>query len=363
MRLLERKKKDEDGGDEEDNSQDKKRSYLSVNKKYSKTSYTEKFRKRKEPAKPWGKKERLLVLFVLILTLGSSSFLAFKARAWKLPGLPRLKFTNPSLNLFKEEKIILEGDKDKVREIVKSNEVISNFRQITNNLSGVYGFYVTDLETGLSYGVLEEEVFQAASLIKLPVMVAMYLEEEEGSLSLSSKYKLKKSDKVAGAGSLYSKPEGYEISYQELIRLMAKQSDNTAFNIARNLLGDGKIDEIINKIGMTKTSLQKNETTPEDIGIFFEELWNGHIINSQHKDELLDFMTDTLYEEWLTAGVPVDVRVAHKYGREVHVVNDAGIVFADEPFVVVIMSKGVVEKEADEIFPKLVKEIYLIETQ
>jgi len=42
----------------------------------------------------------------------------------------------------------------------------------------------------------------------------------------------------------------------------------------------------------------------------------------------------------------------------VHVVNDAGIVLTDNPFVVVIMSKGVVEKEADEIFPTLSKLVF-----
>jgi hypothetical protein len=38
------------------------------------------------------------------------------------------------------------------------------------------------------------------------------MEEEQGSIDLDTKYKIKNSDKVAGAGSLYSKPEGYEIT-------------------------------------------------------------------------------------------------------------------------------------------------------
>jgi SpoU rRNA methylase family enzyme len=28
------------------------------------------------------------------------------------------------------------------------------------------------------------------------------------------------------------------------------------------------------------------------------------------------------------AGIPQDIRLAHKYGRELHVDNDAGVVFA-----------------------------------
>lgn len=313
-------------------------------------------KKKTEPAKPWGKKERILILLIIIFTAGSSGILALSAREWKLPGVPRIKPRLPSFSFLKDETIILENV-DQVAQVEKANEVKSKFREFTKDLSGVYGLYVIDLSTGFSYGVNETETFQAASFIKLPVMAAMFMEEEVGELDLEAKHILKGSDKAGGSGSLYSKPEGYEITYRNLVRLMGKQSDNTAFNIARDLLGDEKINEVINKIGMQNTSLEENETTPVDIGVFFEGLWNNNIINEENKDELLDYLTDTAYEAWIAEGVP-DVRVAHKFGRETHVVNDAGIVFSDNPFVLVIMSKGVVEREADEIFPKLAKSVY-----
>jgi beta-lactamase class A len=143
---------------------------------------------------------------------------------------------------------------------------------------------------------------------------------------------------------------------------MGRQSDNTAFNVARNYLGEDKIKEYLVRFGMRDTSLSENETTPYDIGNFFENLWNDNLLSAGDRDELLSNLTDTLYEEWLAAGIPSNVRVSHKYGRELHVVNDAGIVFADNPFVIVIVSKGAVEREADEIFPELARSIYNIES-
>jgi beta-lactamase class A len=68
-------------------------------------------------------------------------------------------------------------------------------------------------------------------------------------------------------------------------------------------------------------------------------------------------------KEWLAAGIPASTDVAHKYGREIHVVSDAGIVFADEPFILVLLSKGVVEREADQAFPELSKAIYIQEVK
>ncbi len=316
-------------------------------------------RRKKEPPKLWGKKERLLVFIALALTVGMSAILSLSARSWKLPGLPRIELPSISLPNFGERTIIIEGNKDDVR---KANEAIMSFKEKTTNLSGVYGLYVVRLENGSSYGVNELEIFEAASFIKLPVMVAMYMQAESGDMDLETKHTLLADDKVGGSGSLIGKPAGYTLTYKDLVRLMGKQSDNTAFNIARSILGDDEIDNVIKQIGMANTSLLENETTPYDAGTFFEELWKGNIVSEESRDEILEFLTDTIYEDHLVAGIPDDIQVAHKYGREVHVVNDAGIVFVDEPFIVVIMSKGVVESEADEIIPELAKVVYDIET-
>lgn len=313
-------------------------------------------RVKKEQVKPWGRRERVLVLILLILTVGGSALLGISAREWKLPGIPRIKLSMPSIPFLTNEKVVLEGSSQK--NVEKASQVVSAFTDKTKDLSGVYGLYVIDLNSGFSFGINEHEVFEAASLIKLPVMISMFKESETGDLNLSEKYKLKNSDKIAGAGSLYNKPAGYEISYENLIRLMGKESDNTAFKITRNLLGNVKIDENITKMGLRDTSLENNETSPEDMGELFYDLWLGNILNNENKEKLLGYLTDTNFENWLSKGLPEDVRYAHKYGREVHVVNDAGIVYSDTPFVVVVLSKGVVEGEADAIFPELSKLIY-----
>lgn len=306
-------------------------------------------RKKKKSFEPWGKKERYWVFFVLLGTILTSGVLAFSARSWKLPGLPRI-----SLPSFGSGKIIIENEANDER----AERVVSSFKEKTRGLSGVYGLYVFRLTESSSYGVSEKEKFQAASLIKLPVMLALYMEDEKGSIDLETRYELKEEDKVGGAGSLFSKPAGTVLTYRDLVRYMGKQSDNTAYNIASNILGEEKVKSVISEIGMANTSLENNETTPYDIGLFFKKLWEARIVSKKSRDEILGFLTDTSYEEWLVAGIPPSIRVAHKYGRETHVVNDAGIVYADERFILVIMSKGVVEREADEIFPELTEMVY-----
>ncbi|MFZ5933218.1 MAG: serine hydrolase [Patescibacteria group bacterium] len=293
-------------------------------------------KKRKELPKPWGRRERLLVLVVFLALVFLSLVLSLSSRNFKLPGLPRLRL--PTFN-WGSETIVIEGNK-KERERVEA--VKNSFNDLTRALSGLYSLYIIDLPTALVYGVSEKEVMQAASLIKLPIMSLVYQKYEEGKININ--------EKVPGSQS----------TYKDLVEAMGKRSDNNAQITLVKSLGKEEIQRYIEGIGMLTTSLAENETTPADIGLFFQKLWENKLVSQESRDEILNFLTDTTFEDWIVKGIP-QVRVAHKYGREIHVVNDAGIIFTAEPFVLVIMSDGIVEKEADEVIPRIAKMVYDIE--
>lgn len=281
-------------------------------------------RARKEPIKPWGAKERIIVLAVLLTTVLTSGILALTARNFKLPQMPRLKISDISeLNPFREQVVVVGNKGSKI-----SQEKIENtkkaFKEATNNYSGLYAFYIYDINGDYYYGYNHQEIMQAASLIKLPVM---YLAMKNGE------------DK-------------------SLIEAMGKRSDNSAFNKMVSNLGKENINRAIVDLGMSQTSLSDNLTTPEEVGMFFKKLYLNEILDKESSELLQTYMTDTIFENWLRAGIPTEIKVVHKYGREVHSVSDAGIIKTDRPFVMVIMTDGVIEKEADELFPKLTKLLY-----
>ena len=275
-------------------------------------------RKRKEPPKPWGKKERYIVLSLLLITAAVSAILAVSARDFKLPGLPKINLGR-DLNLgslFKEETITIGKGTPEQKQ--RGEKIIAEFENKTKDFSGSYALYVIDLSNGYSFGVDEEQKMQAASLIKLPVMLFASGRVDEAK-----------------------------------IEAMGKRSDNAVFSQLVSEFGEAELESyIVGKLGMVNTSISENETTPKEMGDLFKKIYDGK------NEAILGFLTDTIYEEWLTKGVPPGVRVAHKYGREVHVVNDAGVVYAENPYVVVIMTQGIVEKEADGVFPGLSKLVY-----
>lgn len=293
-------------------------------------------KKRKEPVKPWGKKERLIVFVFLLLTVLIPATLAASARNWKLPGLPKIAFPNLS---FENEPIIIEGDDTNWQ---KTLRVKTYFQDTTQKLSGVYGLYVVRLDDGTSYGVNQTEVMQAASLIKLPIMATVYRQAVDGEIDLDTKV------------------PNSTFTYRQLLEAMGNRSDNAAQIKVQAAVGKEKIQDMIKDIGMGSTSLEENLTSPQDIGLFFQRLYKGLVITEGNKDEMLGFLTNTIHEDWIAKGISGE-KVAHKYGREVHVVNDAGIVFSEPSFVLVILSDGVIESEADKVIPEIAGEIYRIE--
>lgn len=254
-------------------------------------------------------------------------------------------------------------------EAFNPSPAIEQFDNLTSEPLGTYGFYVYRLGDGKEYGKRQEEVFPAASLMKLPLMVVLYQEAQlrqtlAGQVDnfLETKYKLRSSDKVAGAGILAGKPAGTVYTYRQLAEFMGKYSDNTAYMVIRRILGDKKTQEVIENLGMFHTSLKKNATTPEDMGLLLSKLYLGNVVSEKHKEEILDYLTKTAFEDWLPAGLPEGVKIAHKIGKDTATFSDAGIVFGDNPYVIVVMSKNAREPQALEALPKISKAIWEFET-
>jgi beta-lactamase class A len=290
--------------------------------------------KKKQP--PKGSRWSIAVFFVLTLIL--------IALFWLKTSLPVFwqKLTAP---------LVITSS----RQVAKfdASPVLKQVQNLTQDLQGEYGLYVYNLSLKNEYGFSQKEIFPAASLMKLPVMLCFYQEVEKGNLNLETKYTLSEKDKVSGAGILQGKPAGSAYSYLQLVEYMGQYSDNTAFKVVRRVLGDEKIQQTIDKLGMDDTSLTDFETTPQDMGLFFQKLYEGRIVSNQHRDQMLGFLTKTSFEDWLPAGLPKEIRFAHKIGKDLGTFSDAGIVLTNQPYVIVVMSKNAKETEADQTLPQI----------
>lgn len=221
--------------------------------------------------------------------------------------------------------------------------VLEEIRNLTADLQGAYGVYGQQLADGQNFGINQNEVFPAASLMKLPVILTLYQQAEAGKVNLDDK------------------PTGSSYAYRQLAQRMGKYSDNAANATLVKALGAAKVQQTIDKLGMSKTSLKDYETTPADIGLFFKKLYQDNLVSLASREEIFGFLTKSIFEDWLPGGLPVGTRVAHKIGKDLGTFSDGGIVFGPKPFVLVIMSKFARESEAVAVLPKISRAVWEFE--
>src|SRR5260221_5783506 len=190
-------------------------------------------KKKAEPVKPWGKLERSII-FVFLIGLPALSliFLTHSRNSSGPKVLGDITIRAPKdVNVLKE--------------------------QLTNEISSqkeTYGIWVQALDNSYSLGINENSQFDGASIFKLPLMIAYYKAVDKGNIDPNTNYTLKYSDEAAGAGVLASMPPGTNVTYEDIVNAMGKNSDNSAFSIMYNILPSGSEINTINELGMKNTN-------------------------------------------------------------------------------------------------------------
>jgi hypothetical protein len=93
--------------------------------------------------------------------------------------------------------------------------------------------------------------------------------------------------------------------------------------------------------------------TAKDTAKMFEYIYD--------KEFYTKYLTDSIYEDRISLGVPGGVIVIHKVGTDTGVWADAGIIDGIKPFVLVILNKGVKREEAVKFVPEITKMIWRYE--
>ena len=256
----------------------------------------------------------------------------------------------------------------------EDKEIADKLRKRVEGLSGEYAVGVYRLKTGENYGFNQRVEMPAASIMKVPIMTAVLREAEAGSLKLEDTYILKETDKRYGSGPLELLKAGTEVTVERMLSVMGKNSDNTAPVVLARMIGWDKVTETLEKLGMTNSDFEMNTTTAEDVVEMWAKLYEGGIVAQDHREMMWEWLTESIYEERIPAGVPEWVHVVHKVGTDAGVGADAGIVECKvqstgeasasrvkckvEPMVVVILNQGVKREEAMKAVPEIVRMIW-----
>ena len=230
---------------------------------------------------------------------------------------------------------------------VNKSEIIRRLE----SLSGEIGMYYKNLVTGVSFGFKENEMYQAASVIKLPVYAVIMKLYAEGKLDLEETLVCRSEDMLPSCGTLRFFPAGTQVSIRTLCALMITVSDNTATNLLIRRIGLEFLNEQFKELGMEKTHLERllfdsegsakgleNKIVPAEIGAMLESIYRRRFIS----EDISVMMENLLLEQQVNHKIPGylsdDIPVAHKTGEDDGITNDVAIVYAKEPFILCFAS-------------------------
>ncbi len=136
-------------------------------------------------------------------------------------------------------------------------------------------------------------------------------------------------------------------SMEDCIEEAIIQSDNECAEAIGFYLGWDTVDSLVSQAGFTHTKLNNydedgnymadKESTAEDLASLLTKLYNKKLVNTTHTNTLLGYMKGQVYRSGIPAGV-TGTQVADKVGFLPGITNDAAIVYAEKPYVLVVLS-------------------------
>ena len=216
-----------------------------------------------------------------------------------------------------------------------------------STMQGHLGLYYKNLVTGFEYGIGEEEIYGAASVIKFPLFLHILAECERGDLSLDDRIVTEESDKVPSCGALNMFTGSIETDIRTVCRLMICLSDNTATNRLIRLCDFEAIERGFAEMGLEKTRIRRklfdreasakgvqNSISPRELGLLLERLYRGEFISREVSDYAIEVLSEQQIMHKLGGKLGENIKIAHKTGEDDGLSNDIGIVYADQPFVI-----------------------------
>ena len=219
------------------------------------------------------------------------------------------------------------------------------------SLPGDIGFFYKNLSTGESFGYRERDMFQSASVIKLPIYAVVMKLWAEGRLDLYEKLLCREEDKRPPCGALYFFTGDVEVDINTLCGLMITISDNTATNLLINRLGLDFLNEQLKEIGLKDTHLERllfdaegsakgleNRIVPAEMGELLERIYRHSFINEEVSARMEKLLLEQQINHKIPGYLPEGTPVAHKTGEDDGITNDVAVVYSENPCVICFAS-------------------------
>ncbi len=256
--------------------------------------------------------------------------------------------------------LLLCGESKASYESTQMTKEVSSYINTKIDTDGIknISFYFRDLNNSKWTGVNEDDQYTPASLMKIPIMIAVYRRAETDPTILSKEiyfdgsFDLNKVESIKPAKEI---EQGKSYSVSELIKYMISYSDNNATTLLLKLVSPRDMSKIFQDLGLPSPDGTSVGTidymSARNYAHIFRVLYNATYLSQEYSLKALELLLTPDFAEGLIAGIPTGMRLANKFGeRTVYdsqgapvysELHDCGIVYyPNSPYLVCVMTKG-----------------------
>jgi beta-lactamase class A len=212
--------------------------------------------------------------------------------------------------------------------------------------------------------------FHAASTMKVPVMIELFRQAHEGTLKLDDALPIRNEFHSIVDGSVYQmdvgddsdaevyKQIGKTMTLRALCEAMITVSSNFAANLLIERVGAKNVQATVDRLGGTGVAVLRgvedqkafdkgmnNATTARGLAALLWKIAQGEAVSAAADREMIEILKRQKFNDAIPAGVPPGTAVAHKTGSITRIHHDAGIVFAPQPYVLVVLTRGIEDQK------------------
>jgi beta-lactamase class A len=270
---------------------------------------------------------------------------------------------------------------------------------------GVVGMAARHFVTGEQMRHRADEVFFTASTFKVPVLVELYRQVDQGIVDPDRRIELTDRLRAPGGGVVKELANGLNLTVHDLSLLMIIISDNTATDLLYDLVGRDRLNQTMQELGLAKTRLpmscrellysmygvetddiaegtrlvaeglakgevvadsdgmseeRSDVSTPSEMVRLMDLIHGGGVLSAASREAVLDILGRQQLNTIIPYYLPRGTKTAHKTGGVTGVRCDVGIVYAPSgAYALALMAKQVTDaKGIDRSLARVSQAVY-----
>jgi beta-lactamase class A len=257
---------------------------------------------------------------------------------------------------------------DPARNFISQEDFIVNIQPlreylrslVAENSQYTVSVYFEVLNTGANISINPDTGVFPASLAKLPLALASAKKVEDGEWRWDNQLVMLQQDQDRFSGNLYQRGVGTPLTIEELVRELLINSDNTAYKILLRNLDSSDLVSVVDEIGLQDLFKAEGRISAKEYTRMLRALYTSSYLRRENSSKILEWMTQSSFDDYLAAGLPDEVIFAHKIGENVSIGTyaDAGIVYArNRPYTISVMIQTDDDQKSQEKVLELMKQI------